>query len=159
MYRLIVIGMIILISTQSYSQEKIEISNLDTIPFKEANTILIKTGMVNKDALYSWGRHLTINGFNVDKYDDIFFSLSTEPRNTSKYNYDYVLRTWVADTGLLVVTIQWRLKSNFMTRTDATGYYDWDYSKSKNNVNGIIFKDIKPVLSSFGKYPVFYKKK
>jgi hypothetical protein len=126
----------------------------DTIPFKGVNTIIIETGLSNGDALDSWGRHLSQNDFTIDKYDDLFFSLTTDPEKTSKYNWVYVVKSSIADTGIIVTQMEWRI--NTPAYPD---YWDWDYMKGKGNAQGRIYLDLLPVIESFGDYRVTYEKR
>lgn len=133
-------------------------SQTDTIPFKDANTIIIKTGLSNADALYKFGKHLTQSGFNLERYDDLFFTLATEPKNTSKFNWDFIINTNIADTGIIIIRVKWQVKSSIMAGTDATGYFDWEYMRGKNNAGGRVYMDFSPMLYSFGDYEILYER-
>lgn len=128
-------------------------------PIKKTNTILIMTEMDVNEIFVSWGKHLAQNGFSIDKSNKDFLTLTTGPKDTSKFNYDYIINSSINDIGTIILKIKWRLKSSMLAGTSETLYYDWEYSTGKNNVENIIYKDILATIESFGKFQIQYEKR
>lgn len=126
-------------------------------PFKKANTIVIQTGLKPEEAFTKWGRHLAQSGYTIGESNKDFFTFSTGPKDTSKWNYAFLVNSVVDDSGAIALKIQWQLKSNLLANTHQTEFYDWEYATAKGNVQNIIYQDILPVLKSFGEYPISYK--
>jgi hypothetical protein len=129
------------------------------IPFKKANTITIKTNLNVETAFKKWGRHLVMNGFSINKKDDTFLTLITNPKDTSKWNYDFIIFSTISDLGEIIIKIKFRLKRNVIVGTDSTDFYDWEYAKSKGNVQNVIYNDFIKTINSFGNFIVIYEKK
>jgi len=140
-----------IISTILFSQSADE-------PFKKANTIIIETQMDVNDVFLKWGRHLSQNGYSIEKSNRDFYTISTGPKDTSKLNFDFVINSSISDSGTLILKLKWRLKSNLLTNTSETGFYDWEYAKSKGNIQNVIYRDILPIISSFGDFNIIYEK-
>ena len=144
----LILGIILLsITNLCIAQESSE-------PFKKANTIIIKSDFSGEEAFMKWGKHLVQNGYSFSNNDKTFLTLKTEPRNTSKYNADFIFISSISDDGLITIKIKWRIKSSLLAGTDETDYYDWEYSKGKNNVQGIIYNDLLPTIKSFGSFEI-----
>lgn len=140
MKNLLILTFFILFASSSIAQQK------------KDNTILIDTGLTGEEAFKSWGKHLGQNGYTIDKADANFMTISTGPKDTSKFNYDYTVNSSVDEKGKIKVTFRWRLKA-------MNGQFnDWDYAPGNNNVKGIIYNDFLKVIQSFGQYPVTYAK-
>ena len=128
-------------------------------PFKKSNAILIITEMEGNETFISWGKHLSQNGFSIDKSNKDFLTLTTGPKDTSKFNYDYIINSSINDTGTIILNVKWRLKSSILAGTTETEFYDWEYANGKNNVQNIIYRDIFPTIDSFGEYQIQYEKR
>ena len=126
-------------------------------PFKKANTILIMTELSQEDAYKKWGRHLAQSGYSIEKSDDNFFSITTGPKDTSKFNYDFILLSSVNDSGIIILKIKWRLKSNLFSGTSITDFNDWEYRTAKTNVLNIIHEDFLPTINSFNPTNILYE--
>jgi hypothetical protein len=119
-------------------------------PFKKASTIRIATGLPADDAFVAWGKHLAQNGFTIGETNKDFGQLATNPKDTSKWNYAYVLASTIDEAGVITLKIKWQLKAYNYSLTE------WQYATSKNNIQYIIHQDMLPVFSKFG-YPVTYE--
>ena len=126
-------------------------------PFKKANTILIETEGDGEDAYKQWGRHLAQNGYSIDNSDDTFLTLTTGPKDTSKYNYAFILISTVMDNGTIILTMKWQLKSSILSGTSSTEFYDWEYRTSKGNALNIIHGDVLPTIQSFQPVSITYE--
>ena len=135
------------------------IAQATTEPFKKANTILISTNMSTNDAFTNWGRHLAQNGYSIDKSDNNFYTFTTGPKDTSKFNYDFIINSSVTDSGMVIIKLKWRLKSSILAGTSETQFYDWNFAKGKSNVKGIIYNDLIIIIKSFGTYVITYEKR
>ncbi len=142
---------LILMSVYSFGQTISE-------PFKKANTILIETKLPGSDCFTKWGRHLAQNGYSIDKSDDNFLTMTTGPKNTSKFNYDFIVISSVNDSGTVIIKIKWRLNSSIIAGTSETNFYDWEYASGKNNVQNIIYEDLMKTINSFGSYDLKFEK-
>ncbi len=129
------------------------------IPFKKANTITIKTNLNAENIFKNWGRHLVMSGYSIDKKDDTFLTIITNPKDTSKWNYDFTVYSTISDLGEIIIKIKIRLKRNIIIGTDSTDLYEWEYSKNKGNAQNIIYNDFIKIINSFGDYIVLYEKK
>ncbi|WP_439881238.1 hypothetical protein ACSX1A_19115 [Pontibacter sp. MBLB2868] len=118
-------------------------------PFKKASTIVINTGLSPEEAFVKWGRHLAQNGYAIAESNKDFYTISTDPKDTSRFNYAFVVNAVVNDAGVITLKIKWQLKSNLLVNSRETAYYDWEYATAKNNVQQIIYQDLLPTLSSF----------
>ena len=134
-------------------------SQTQSAPFKKANTILIETKLSNSDAFTKWGRHLAQNGYGIDKGDNNFYTLTTTPKDTKKFNYDFIINSTITDSGTVIINIKWRLKSNMVVQTGETQFYDWEYATGKNNIQNIIYEDLILTIKSFGNYSIRFKKR
>ena len=131
----------------------------EAVPFKKCNTILIQTSLNGNETFMKWGKHLIQSGFTLDKTNKDFLTISTVPKDASRYNMDFILNSSISDSGNIMLNIKWRVKSSILAETDATEFYDWEYSKSKGNIQNIIYNDILPMIKSFGEYIVTYEKR
>ncbi len=120
-----------------------------TEPFKKANAINIETGLPAAEAYKAWGQHLAANGYTIDKSNPEFMMITTGPKDTSKYNFDFIINSVVDPNGLINVRLKWRLKNG------KSEFTDWDYAEASTNVKNVIYRDFLPVIQSFGK-PVSY---
>ena len=128
-------------------------------PFKKANTILIETNLPSNEIFTKWGKHLAQNGYSIDKSDNNFLTLTTGPKNTSKFNYDFIVISSVNDSGTVIIKIKWRLNSSIIAGTSETNFYDWEYASGKNNVQNIIYEDLLKTINSFGSFDIKFEKK
>ena len=142
---------VILISISSYAQIMVE-------PFKKANTIIIETNLPEGDLFKKWGKHLAQNGYSIDNSDSNFYTITTGPKNTSKFNYAFIVISSINDSGTVIIKIKWRLNSSIFTNTRKTEFYDWEYAKGRNNVQNIIYKDLIKTIKSFGSFNIKYIK-
>lgn len=128
-------------------------------PFKKANVIKIQTNLEGNESFIKWGKHLSQNGYSIDKSNKDFLTIETSPRDTKRFNYEYKVFSSVDEKGIITITIKWRLKSNLIVGTDGTDYYDWEYAQAKGNVQKIIFDELYETILSFGSYEVFFEKR
>jgi hypothetical protein len=124
-------------------------------PFRKANTIIIETGLSPEEAYSKWGRHLAQSGYAIGESNKEFLTLSTNPKDTSKWNYDFVLNSSIDENGKVVVQIKRRQKSSVIANTRASEFFDWHYQGKSD----VFFNDVYPVVASFGEYPVSYIEK
>lgn len=127
-------------------------------PFKDANAILIETGLSATEAFVKWGRHLAQNGYPIDNSDNTFYTVKTGPKDTSKGNYDFVVISSVSDSGTIMITLKSRLKSSDESRPEPQ-FYDWHYAPGKASARNLIYREFLPTIESFGHFDVFYEKK
>ena len=128
-------------------------------PFKGANIIKINTKLDGNEIYTKWGRHLSQNGYSIEKSNKDFLSIETAPRDTRRFNYEYKVYSVIDDKGVILITIKWRIKSNIIAGTNGTDYYEWEYAKGKGNVQRIIFDEIYETIVAFGNYEISYEKK
>jgi len=145
------IGIFILVTATVWGQTTVE-------PFKKANTILIETSSKSDSVFIIWGRHLAQNGYAVDKSDNNFFTMTTGPKDTSKYNMDFFVNSVVSSDGTIKIKIKWRIKSSMLAGTKSTEYYDWEYATSKGNIQYVIYADFMKTAKAFGNYQIKYSK-
>lgn len=151
--RIILLFAIIAFTAQSiYAQVSKE-------PFKKSNTILVETQLTNDEAFASWGRHLASEGYTIDQSNNTFYSITTGPKDTSKFNCDFIVSSTVIDGGTIMIKLKWRIKSSLLVGTQATDFDDWEYMKGKNNICNVIYRDLIATVESFGPYNVTYQKK
>lgn len=127
-------------------------------PFKKANTILIETGLKADSMFVVWGRHLAQNGYAIEKSDNNFFTMTTGPKDTSKFNVDFFINSVVLSDGTIKIKIKWRVKSSMLAGTNSTDYYDWEYASSKGNIQYVIHEDFLKTVKTFGDFQVKYSK-
>lgn len=127
-------------------------------PFKKANTILVETGLGADSAFVVWGRHLAQNGYSIERSDSNFFTMTTGPRDTSKFNVDFFVNSVVLANGTIKVKLKWRVKSSVLAGTNSTEYYDWDYAASKGNIQYVVHEDFIKTAKTFGQYQFKYAK-
>ncbi len=142
---------LILMSVYSFGQTISE-------PFKKANTILIETNLPNNECFTKWGKHLAQNGYSIDKSDNNFLTMTTGPKNTSRFNYDFIVISSINDYGTVRIKIKWRLNSNIIVGTSETNFYDWEYASGRNNIQNIIYQDLMKTINSFGSYDIKFEK-
>jgi hypothetical protein len=128
-------------------------------PSEGTNTILIETGISASDAFLKWGRHLAQNGYSIDKSNNYFYTFTTGPKDTSKFNCDFIVNSTVTDSGTIIVTVKRRTKSDLLAGKLETQFYDWRYDTSKGDVRYVIYQDLRPVIDSFGDYETYYEKR
>lgn len=122
-------------------------------PFKKANTIVIETGLSPEEAFLQWGRHLVRNGYTISESSRDFMALTTGPKDTSKWNYDFIVLSTIEESGAVVLRIKRRQKSSVVANTRASEFFDWHYQGKAD----IFYQDVMPVVSSFGPYAVTYR--
>lgn len=125
-------------------------------PFKKANTILIETNRKADSVFIVWGRHLAQEGYSIAKSDDKFFTITTGPKDASKFNVDFYLNSVILNNGTIKIKIKWRIKSSMLARTSAMDYSDWNYANGGGNIKYVIYQDVMKVVKSFGNYQVKY---
>ena len=128
-------------------------------PFTDANIIKISTSLSGNEAYMKWGKHLSQNGYSIERSNNDFLTIETLPRNTTKFNYEYKVFSSIDDKGNIMITAKWRMKSNPMMGITGSDYFDWAYAKSKNNVKRIIFDELYQVIASFGTYEISFEEK
>lgn len=128
------------------------------VPYKKANTIFIETGLKSDSAFVLWGKHLAQKGYTIEKSDNNFYTITTGPKDPSKFNVDFVTNSVVIGTGTIKVKLKWRIKSSVLAGTRSTDYYDWEYATSKGNIQYVIHEDFLKIIKAFGGYPVKYSK-
>jgi len=128
-------------------------------PFRDDNLIKIHTNLGGEELFMKWGKHLTQNGYFIDKSNKDFLTLETTERNTTKFNYEYKVFSSIDDNGVVLITIKWRAKANAVMQTRGSDYIDWKYAKSRNNVNKIIFNELYEIILSFGEYEIFFEQR
>ena len=129
-----------------------------TEPFKNANTILIETGLTGSAAFTIWGKHLGQNGFSISKSDATFLTLTTGLKDTKKLNVEYYLICAVTDSGVIKIQIKWRIPPSILFKSQGSEFFEWEYSSSKATTTNSIFVDMQKIISSFGQYKVVYQK-
>ncbi|MFN8342959.1 MAG: hypothetical protein U0V64_14955 [Cyclobacteriaceae bacterium] len=127
-------------------------------PFKKANTIIIETGLKADSMFIMWGRHLAQNGYAIERSDKTFFTITTGPKDASKFNVDFFATSVVLHNGTIRIKIRWRVKSSALAGTNSTDYYDWEYASSKGNIQYVIHEDFVKTARSFGTFQVKYSK-
>ena len=147
----LLIGTFLIVTVTVSGQTTIE-------PFKKANTILIETGMKSDSVFIVWGRHLAQSGYSIEKSDNNFFTLTTGPKDTSKFNVDFFINSVVLNDGTIKIKIKWRVKSSILARTNATDYYDWEYALSKGNIQYVIHEDFIKAAKMLGDFKIKYSK-
>lgn len=125
-----------------------------TEPFKEANTILIETGMPAEEVFIKWGRHLAQNGYAIQKSYDQFYSLTTGSKFASKNNNEFFLISSITDSGTITVNVRWTDNLEECPR-----YYEWAYESAKHTAQNVIYHDVKRLISAFGQYDIYYEKR
>lgn len=142
---------LMLVSSHAFGQAMSE-------PFKKANTIIIETELPPSDCFTKWGRHLAQNGYSIESSDSNFLNMTTGPKNTSRFNYDFIVISSINDSGTIQIKIKWRLNSSFFAGTPETNFYDWEYASGKGNVQNIIYNDLMKTIKSFGTYSIKFEK-
>lgn len=143
------------------NREEVETVNvsIDTIPFKGANLIKIHTNLESNETFIQWGRHLAQSGYSIAQSNKDFLNIETAPRDTRRFNFEYKVYSSIDDSGIVLITIKWRQKSNAIVGTYGTDYYDWEYSSSKGNVCRIIYDELFEAITAFGNYLVSFEEK
>ena len=144
-------GLLVLVTASALGQTAVE-------PFKKANTILIETGSKADSVFTLWGRHLAQNGYAIEKSDNNFFTVTTGPKDTSKFNVDFLINSVVLSDGTIKIKIKWRIKSSMLAGTKSTDYYDWEYASAKGNIQYVIHEDFMKTAKTFGNSQIKYSK-
>jgi hypothetical protein len=124
-----------------------------TQPVKKNNTILVHTRLPAEDAYKAWGKLLAQHGYALTETNKEFLTITTGPKDTSKWNYDFVLHSSIEDNGDIVIRIKRRQKSSVIANTQASEFFDWYYQGSAD----IFFKDITPLISAIPNSTVSYQ--
>ncbi|PRY14437.1 hypothetical protein CLV24_104250 [Pontibacter ummariensis] len=125
-----------------------------TTPQKQDNAIIIDTGLNGEEAFMQWGRYLAQNGFAIGDSNKDFLTFTTRPKDTSKLNYHYTITSSADEMGKIRLTMRWQKKSSDIVNAPASNFYDWEYSDKARSVQGLVFKDVMELVSSFGNYPI-----
>lgn len=147
----ILIGFFLITSITAWGQATIE-------PFKRANTILIETGLKADSVFVLWGRHLAQSGYAIAQSDNNFFTLTTGPKDTSKFNVDFFTNSVILNDGTIKIKIKFRIKSSMLAGTNSTSYSDWEYATSKGNIQYVVHEDFIKSAKSFGDFQIRYLK-
>ena len=84
--------------------------------------------------------------------------MTTGPKNTIIFNYDFIVISSINDYGTVRIKIKWRLNSNIIVGTSETNFYDWEYAYGRNNIQNIIYQDLMKTINSFGSYDIKFEK-
>lgn len=126
-------------------------------PFKGATTITITTNDSGEELYKRFGKYLAMKGYRIKRSDREFLNLRTEPRETSKYNYSYIVNATVNKSNV-VITLDWREGSAKFVETDATSFFSWEYQTGKKEVREVIYDDLMSHLISFPKISIAYSR-
>lgn len=125
-------------------------------PFKGAKTIIIECKDSTEVLYKKLGQLLTSNGYAIDHADKDFLSITTKPRETSKFAYNYVIKAGVTGNKIFL-RMAWASGVGHLVGLSDNQYFDWEYSKGKNNVNGIIHNDLMAIVQQFDHVSLKYK--
>jgi hypothetical protein len=125
-------------------------------PFQGAKQIIFSCEDSDTDLYRRIGQYLASAGFAIESSSADFLTIKTASRETSKWNYQYYLSCAVYGNKV-TINVKWKLGASFITGTEATEFYDWEYAKAKGNVQNVIYRDVMEYMKDFGRIEVTYK--
>jgi hypothetical protein len=125
-------------------------------PFKGAKKIIADYEISGDSLLISMAKQLTAADYTVEKKDNELLIVTTEPKNL-KY-VDYKLRLLVKGNKVELMS-KWKDNVTMSVggaKMEQT-WYDWEYARSKGNIQHAIWGDIVKFINSTSPKKVEYE--